>query len=376
MSLTIKEIVSKKGLRSFIKFPIKLYKGNLYYVPPLINFELNSLQKDKNPAFDHAEAVYWVVEKEGKIVGRIAAIILNQELKERSLARFGWVDFIDDKEVSTLLFETAKKWAQSKGATGIHGPLGFTDLDFEGALVRGFDEIATQATIYNHPYYIDHYKAWGMEVSTSMLEYRGRNTVKDLKKQERSFKIFKELHIRKKIENKIFKKDKDIKEYIPKIFKLLNECFADLYGYYPITAKQIAFYAKQYFGFIRKEYVCVIVNEKDDVIGFGLTFPSLSKAFQKAKGSLFPFGFIHVLKSLYFNDTMDCLLIAIKPSYQNSGLILTMEDHILLNKHKKKHIKYLNTGPMLEHNMRILNGWERYDGELGKVKRSFFIRNF
>lgn len=372
MSLTVKEINTKKELREFIKFPFELYKGNPYYVTPLINFELSTLSREKNPAFEHADAKYWIVIKEGKVIGRIAAIILEQELKEKKLARFGWIDFIDDKEVSHLMLETAKSWAESKGATAIHGPMGFSDLDFEGTLISGFDEIATQATIYNHPYYADHFKGWGMKTAASWVELRGKAPLKNPEKVNRAVKIIKE---RFKVKVKKFKNAKEILKYAPGVFEVLNEAYAGLYGYYPLSPKQIDYYVDQYFGFVRKEFVCIITNASDEVVGFALTLPSLSKAFQKARGSLFPFGFIHVLKAFKFNDTADLFLIGVKPGLQRLGIHALIYDH--LQKVYEKHgIKYMASGPMLENNKHVLNTWSQFDLEIGNIKRSCFIKQF
>ncbi len=372
MSLTIQEATSKKDLKKFIKFQFGLYKGNPYYVTPLIDFEYSTLSKEKNPAFNHADSKYWLALRDGEIVGRIAAILLDNELKDKSLGRFGWIDFVDDQEVSKLLLDTAKDWLESKGATGIHGPLGFTDLDFEGALTEGFEEVATQATIYNHPYYIDHYKAWGLDISASWVELRGKAPAKNPAKVSRVVKLINE---RYGYEVKQFKKTKEILKYAPQVFGVLNESYSDLYAYYPLTPKQIDYYVDQYFGFVRKEFVCIIVDKEDEVVGFALTLPSLSKAFQKAKGSLFPFGFMHVLRSFYFNDLADLFLIGVKPSLQKLGLHALIYDH-LQKVYEKRGIKYMASGPMLESNKDVLNTWSQFDISIGKIKRSCFKKLF
>ncbi|SNS60123.1 hypothetical protein SAMN05421640_0823 [Ekhidna lutea] len=372
MTLEIREINTKKELKEFIKFPFELYKGNPYYVTPLIDFEMSTLLREKNPAFDDAEAKYWVVEKDGKIVGRIAAIILEKELKEKKLARFGWIDFIDDKEVSQTLLETAKSWAKSKGAKGIHGPMGFTDLDFEGALISGFDQIATQATIYNYSYYIDHFRAWNMEIAATWVELRGKAPSKNPEKINRAVRIIQE---RFKVKVKDFKNTKEMVKYASGVFEVLNQAYSGLYGYVSLTQKQIDYYVDQYFGFIRKEFVCIVVNENEEVVGFALTFPSLSKAFQKAKGSLYPFGFIHVLKAFFSNDTADLFLICVKPEYQKLGIHALIFDY-LQKVYKKKGIKYMASGPMLEDNKNVLNTWSQFDIDIGKIKRSCFIKQF
>ena len=372
MALTIREITGKKDLKKFIKFPFKLFKGNPNYVIPLIEFEESTLNKAKNPAFDHCDAKYWLAEKDGEIVGRIAAIVLDSELKEHQLGRFGWIDFIEDEKVAHLLLDTAKAWVQEKGATAIHGPMGFTDLDFEGALVSGFDKLATQATIYNHPYYIDYYKSWGLEVSATWVEIRGGVPKEVPRRITRAASIVKN---RFGLSVKTFKNAKAILKYAPGVFEVLNEAYAHLYGYQQLTEKQVKYYVDQYFGFVRKEFVSIVVNEKDEVIGFALSLPSLSKAFNKAKGSLFPFGFIHVLNAFFFNKHVDMFLIGVKPEYQKLGANALIFEH-LTSTYVKKGINFVSTGPMMEENRGMLNSFNDYDLEPVDIKRSCFRRDF
>ncbi len=372
MTLTIRSIETKKELKRFIKFPFKLFRGNPNYVIPLVDFEESTLNKTKNPAFDHCDANYWLAEKDGEVVGRIAAILLDTELKEKQLARFGWIDFIDDQEVSKLLLDTAQKWAESKGAKAIHGPMGFTDLDFEGALVNGFDQQATQATIYNYPYYIDHYKAWGLETSATWVEIRGGVPKEVPRRITRAASMVKN---RFGLSVKEFKKAKDILKYAPGVFDVLNEAYAHLYGYQQLTDKQVKYYIDQYFGFVRKEFVCIVVNKEDEVVGFALSLPSLSKAFNKAKGGLFPFGFIHVLNAFYFNKHVDMFLIGVRPEYQKMGAnALIFED--LTSTYVKKKVNYVSTGPMMEENRGMLNSFNDYDLDPINIKRSCFHKTF
>lgn len=371
MSLQIVEVATKKELKSFIKFPFKLYKGNSSYVPPLIEFELNTLLKNKNPSFESSDAKYWVAKKDGVVVGRIAAIALEHELKEKQLGRFGWIDFVDDYEVSSLLLDTAKAWVEGKGANAIHGPMGFTDLDFEGALTEGFDELATQATIYNYPYYIDHYKRWGMETSVSWTEMRGGVPKEVPRRVKRAASI---VTSRFKLSVKKFKKTKHLLKYAHGVFDVLNTSYADLYGYHALSPKQIEYYIDQYFGFVRKEYVCIVVNQDDKVVGFGISLPSLSTAFQKAKGSLYPFGFIHVLKSFFFGKHIDLFLIGILPEYQKMGATALIIDDLCSTFIKNK-ATYVTNGPALDDNHAVLNSWREFNLE-PKIKRSCFIRKF
>ena len=371
MALSIERVTSKKGLKSFIKFQIELYKGNPYYVPPLIHFELSTLQKSKNPAFDAAKAEYWIVKKDRRIVGRIAALILNDEFDKEKTARFGWVDFIDDKSVSSLLFDTAISWAKQNGATQIHGPLGFTDFDFEGALVNGYDLLATQASIYNHPYYIKHYEEYGFTKAVDWIEARLRVPDTTPDRIARGSEIISKRY-NLKVEK--LKKAKDGLKYAPEVFEIINESYSHLYGYYPLSEKQINYYVDLYFGFIKKEFVVLVLDSSERLIGFTLTVPSFSKAFQKAKGHLYPFGFVHVLNAFRKNDSADWFLIGIRPEYQKLGV-----NAIILNEMNKAYnehgIIHVSTGPMLDDNMEVLNFWSQYKKEADDIRRRCYIKN-
>ncbi|MEM6641471.1 MAG: hypothetical protein AAF616_00715 [Bacteroidota bacterium] len=372
MQITIREIKNKRELKQFIKFPFNLYQGNPYYVIPLVDFEMSTLDKDKNPAFEHSKAQYWLAEQDGKVVGRVAGIVLDEELKEKKLARFGWIDFTNDEKTAHLLLDTVKNWATAMGATAIHGPMGFTDLDFEGALVSGFDQLATQATIYNHPYYIDYYKSWDLKEAASWVEIRGGVPKKVPRRITRAAQIVKS---RFGLEVKQFKNAKSILKYAPGVFEVLNESYAHLYGYHQLTEKQVKYYVDQYFGFIRKEFVCIVVNEEDEVVGFALSLPSLSKAFNKAKGSLFPFGFIHVLNAFFFNKHVDMFLIGVKPAYQKMGANALIFEN-LTSTYVKKKVNYVSTGPMMEENRGMLNSFNDYDLEPVSIKRTCFRKDF
>lgn len=372
MAVDIREVKSAKDLKEFVKFPFRLYKNNPYWVPPLIQFEESTLNRSKNPAFQYCEARYWLAEVDGEVVGRIAAIVHGDEAKEKKLIRFGWIDFVDDREVSKKLIETAENWAREKGLSGIHGPLGFTDLDFEGTLIEGFDQLATQATIYNYPYYKEHFEALGFEKACDWLEGRGVVPREVPRRLRRSAEI---IGGRFKFKVKEFRSNKELLSYAPAIFDILNESYVNLYGYYPLTQLQMAYYIKQYFGLVRKEYVSVIVNEQEEAIGFAICFPSFSRAFQKAKGSLFPFGFLHVLKDFYFNKTLDMFLIGVKPEYQKLGANVLIF-HSMWNNFIKTGATNLVTGPMLEDNFGVLNLWNEYLTEENKVyiRRRCFIK--
>ena len=317
--IEIKEVKSKSDLNRFIAFPNKLYKGNKYRVPQLHAFEKSALSPKKNPAFDFCEAKYWLAYIDNKIVGRIAGIINHKsnEIWKEKYVRFGWIDFIDDYDVSAALIKTVEDWAKLLNMEAVHGPLGFSDLDLEGMLVEGFDEIGTQAEIYNYPYYPVHLEKIGYikDVDWIQLKFNLPKNVPE--------KIIRVAEIVKKKYNlKLLKvkKAKEILPYVKSMFNTLNESYEDLYGFVPLSEKQISYYTKQYFSMVNPKYVGFVIDEKDEVIAFGLSFFSLSKALMKAKGKLFPFGFIPILKAMKKNDTIDLLLHAVKPKYQNKGI--------------------------------------------------------
>lgn len=371
--LSVELVTSKKELLAFIKFPMELYKGNAYYVPPIVAFEISTLSDKKNPAFDHCIASYWVVKKENKIVGRIAGIIHKKEQDDNGKARFGWIDFINDSDVVDLLFDTVEKWAKEQNANQLHGPLGFTDLDFEGALISGYDQMATQATIYNHPYYIDQYERLGFTKAVDWVEVRCFVPQEIPRKIARSASL---AASRFGLQVKKFKRAKDTIKYAEGVFKVLNEAYHDLYGYYQLTDKQIKYYVDQYFGFIRKEYVSVVTNDKDEVVAVAISLPSLSKAFQKAKGSFLPFGFLHILKAFYSNKHLDLFLIGASPQYQKLGASAVIFN-ALLSTYIEKGVEYVSTGPMLATNRAVLNQWAEFSEHLDEVniRRRCYIKS-
>lgn len=315
----IKEVTDSSALRKFICFPDRLYKNNPYRVPPLHYIEKGALSKDKNPAFDYCEAKYWLAYKDGKLSGRIAGIInhsANKLLNESSV-RFGWIDFIDDYEVSSKLVSAVEDWAHARGYSHVHGPLGFTDMDLEGMLVEGFDEIGTQAVLYNYDYYPKHIERLGYakEVDWVQFEIKVPDEVPERIKRIAEVVLQKyNLHILRA------KSSKDLLPYAPKMFETMNESFSELYGYVPLTDRQMQYYTDMYFSLINPEFVCFILDENDDLAGFGLSLYSLSKSLIKAKGRLFPFGFIHIWNGLRHNDTVDILLQGVKRKYINKGL--------------------------------------------------------
>jgi hypothetical protein len=365
--ITIEEVQTNKQLRDFIKFPFSLYANNPYWIPPLIHDEKVTLKK--NPAFLHCEKKYWIAKKEGKIAGRIAGIINHPENKgvDVQYARFGWLDFVDDPAVSQALLQQVENWAKEHHLTHVHGPLGFTDMDKQGLLIEGFDELGTFATLYNHPYYLDHLHANGYEKSADWFEFE--ITVPE-KMTDRIRDFSAKIAERYGLKNLQAKKASEIKPYAKKVFDLINEAYSQLYGFIQLNEQQVKFYTDQYFTFINPEFISLIVNEKDELIAFGLTMPSLSKALQKAKGKLFPLGFIHVLRALKKNDRADFYLIAIRKDFQKKGVHVMIFEKIL-NSFLKFGIKKVETNPELETNIQIQAIWKDYAPRNHKKRRCF-----
>ena len=330
---------------------------------------LTPLRRDKNPAFEYCEARYWLAYHQGRMVGRIAGIINHRHIEkwDQRYVRFNWFDFIDDPDVSQALLGTVENWAREKGLTAVHGPLGFSDMDREGMLVEGFNELATMITIYNHPYYITHLEKLGYVKDTDWVEYEISMPA------EVDEKITKAAAIVMKRNNLSLLKPKNKKEmlnYANELFQLLEDEYKHLYGVVPLTKKQVDSYIDQYFGFISPEFVPIVLDENGRMIAFGITLPSLSKALQKTRGELFPFGFIHLLRALKKNDRVDLCLIAVKSEYQGKGVnaILMNELFKVFHKHGFKKIE---TNPELETNLPVQAQWKHFEKRQHKRRRCF-----
>lgn len=364
---SIKKIEGKVGLKKFIKFPFTIFKGNDCWVPPLLMDELTVFNPKKNPAFDEAEAVYWMAFKDNKPVGRIAGILLQREVREDRLARFGWIDFIDDPKVSELLLQTVEQWAKEKGLQGVHGPMGFTDMDFEGMLVEGFDKPGTIATIYNHPYYPEHLENLGYIKSADWLQLETEVPSEVPKRLARRAQM---IENRFKFTSLKFKSKKEAQKYGDELFDVLNKSYADLFGFHQLTERQIKFYIEQYLGFIVTDFLSIVVNEDGKLVGFAVTMPSLSKAFQKAKGQILPFGLFHILKAMKKNDKVDMYLIGVLPEYQMHGVTaIIFRD--LIQAYIDKGIKTTITNQMLESNQKVLAQFNEFTSEVYQRRRCY-----
>ena len=364
---------SKKDLKRFIAFQNQLYKGNKFWCPQMRMDEMNTLSRDKNPAFDFCEAGYWLAYRGKDVVGRIAAII-NHKANERwneKLVRFGWIDFVDDLVVSKTLLDKVKEWGVSKGMNGIHGPLGFSDMDNEGMLIKGFEEMATLASIYNYPYYVEHMEKLGFEKAADWVQYEFEIPPTIPEKVDRL-----SLLVQEKYKLRLLKatKSKDLLPYAPKMFHTLNQAFNELYGYTALTQKQVDMYIKAYFGFVRPEFISFVIDEHDDVVGFGISLPSLTKALQKCDGKLFPFGWIYLLMAMKKNDTIDMYLNGVRPDYHSKGVnaLYYNEMHKAYIKHG---IKKAVTNPQLEDNAKALTIWKNFNGRQHLTRRCW-IKHF
>lgn len=370
--IEIKKIEPTKGnLKRFTEFQIDLYDGNPWFVPPLVSDDVATLDPKENPAFDFCESAYFMAYRDGKPAGRIAGII-NRQVNEKShsrTARFGFVDFIDDHEVSAALFKAAEDWARSKGMEKIIGPLGFTDLDHEGMLVEGFEELSTMATIYNYPYYPEHMERLGYKKESDWLEFQMEvpdaipdkyNRIAEIVKKKFGLRVLK-YSSRKRIK----------KEYGHALFHLVNDAYKNLYQYSTLTERQIEYYINIYLGLLNLELVTLVVDEAGKLVGVGISMPSMSRALQKSKGKMFPLGWYHLLKGLKGkNDRVDLLLVAVHPDYQNKGVnALLFQD--LIPYYIKNGYRYAESNPEMETNSKVQSQWEYFTTRQHRRRRSF-----
>ena len=369
MGIEIKEVLTKGDLKKFVKFPFKLYKGNQYWAPPFIKDEIKTLSKDINPAFENCRAKYWLAYKDGKLAGRIAGIINNVLIEKWKVkkARFGWIDFIDDKEVSKALFNAVEKWAKENGLESIEGPMGFTDLDEEGMLIEGFEEQGTYPMIYNYSYYPEHLKRLGYEKEVDWLEFEVK-VPEEI--PEKIVRVNNLIMKRSKLRLLDAKKTKEYKPYIQGFWKIIEEAYADLFGAVPLSEKQKEFYTDQYFGFIIPEYSKFILNEKNELIAAGIAFPSFTKALRKARGRLFPFGALYMLYAIKHPEVLDFYLIGVKKEYQGNGVISIMMNEINQNAIDNG-IRVCETSGELEDNKAVQDMWRHYEHRQHKRRRCF-----
>lgn len=370
--ITVKALrPTKKELRQYVHFGIDLYKGNDCYVPPLVLDEMETLDPAKNPAFDFCQAQMFMAYKDDKPVGRITAIInsMVNEKENKKTLRFGFVDFIDDPEVVDALFKAVADWGRQKGMTRIVGPMGFSDMDHEGMLIEGFNELGTMATIYNYPYYMEHMQRMGFEKEVDWIEFRMKVPDAIPDKYLRIANIVKEkfkLKVKKYTSRKKLKDD-----YGKALFKLINEAYADLYGYSALTDRQIDYYIGLYLGLIRLQDVCVVADADDKLVAVGISMPSLSRALQKSRGRLLPFGWYPLLRAIKgHSDVVDLMLVAVKPEYQNKGVNALLFSDLIPN-YIANGYKYAESNLELEGNESVQKQWEYFERRQHRRRRAW-----
>lgn len=369
MGVSIKEVKDQRDFKKFIDFPYELYKDNKYYVPPLKFDEASTLDKKKNPAFEYCDARLWLATDNRKVVGRIAGILNHAFIQKwgKKYMRFGWLDFIPDQEVAKKLLEKVSEWAKEMSCEAIHGPMGFTDLDHQGMLIEGFEETGTLATIYNFPYYHQYMEQLGYVKDVDWKEFKIKVPEKVPEKIERLASL-----IENKFDLKVVKakNSKEILNYASQLFDLINKAYAHLYGVVELTDKQISYYTKQYFSYIKTDYLSLVTDSNDRLIAFAVTMPSLSSALQKCHGKLFPFGFFHLLSALKRNKLADMYLVAVHPDWQGKGVNAILMREITRN-YILNGVEFAETNPELENNLAVQSIWSYYEGHQHKRRRCY-----
>jgi GNAT superfamily N-acetyltransferase len=371
MPVEIRRVEGRKGLKAFVRFPYSIYRNDPYWVPPLDTDDIGTLSPGKNPAFEYCECALWMAYRDGKAAGRVAGIVNRRYIEKwgKKWARFGWLDFAPDREVAAALLRTVEGWAREKGLEGLHGPLGFTDLDREGMLIEGFEELGTYATNYNKAYYPEFLAELGYVKDVDWLEFN----VKTPKEIPDKVKRVQEL-ISKRTGVRIHEwKDKKelVDRYAGDLFELIDEAYNHLYSTVPLTEAQVKFYIKTYLGFVDPRFTKVLVDDKDKLIGFGITMPSLSRAAQKAKGRLFPLGWLYLLSALRRPRMIDMYLVAVKPEFQARGIVAFLMGAIIADAIGAG-VECAETNPELETNVEVQGLWKDYEKHQHKRRRAFY----
>lgn len=372
MSVEIKEVQSRRELREFVNFPEKLYRHNPYYVPPLEFDQMDTLDQKKGAAQEFCDSKLYLAYKDGKLAGRVAAIVnrlANKQWNHKEV-RFGWYDFIDDREVSKALMDKVEEFGRKYGMESVVGPLGFTDFDPEGLLIEGFDQLSTMALIYNYPYYVDHIEEMGFQKDADWIEYKIEVPKALPERVARMANIIEQranVHVTP-LTRKLIKE----KDYAHKIFKIINECYKNLYNFTVLPEKM----ADKYIGFYLKvldlNYVSLVENDKDEIVAFGITMPSIVRALQRSRGKLFPFGWWYLAKSLFFKreEGVEMLLVGVNPEYRNSG-VNTLVQLDMFKKYTEAGVKWAETNAILETNIKNQGQFKEFDRECKKRRRSY-----
>lgn len=372
MAVEIKQIVTRGDLKKFVCFGNDLYKDNENFCPQLISDEMNVFDPKVNPAHDVCDHILFMAYRDKRPVGRIAGIINHSANAKWNVkkVRFGWLDFIDDKEVSFALLDAVSEWGKSKGMDKLNGPVGLTDFDHQGLLIEGFEYLAPMASLYNYPYYIHHLEDYGLTKEADWIEYQIYPPTELPERFARMDKIVRDrTHVRV---DKVQSCKELVKKYGMQYMDVIDIAYQKLYNFQPLTDRQKKFYCDSYFPLLNFDFVTLVVNENDEVVGVGVGMPDISKALRKCNGKLFPFGWYHMLKALRAKqmDAFDLLIIAVRPDYQDKGLnaVIIADQHPYFVKYG---IKQVETTAILETNLKNQGHWELFPHKIHKRRRAY-----
>lgn len=372
MAIVIQEVKTKWQLYQFVKFYNDLYKDCKEFCPRLILDEMNTFNRKKNPSYDVCESVEYLAYRDGKVVGRVAGIINREANKSWNVkkVRFGWIDFIDDQEVSRALLDAVAAWGKSKGMTELNGPVGFTDWDYEGLLIEGFEYLCPMASLYNYPYYQKHMEAYGLTKENDWIEIQMQAQCETPERVLRIDKLVRERYNLRV--DKVHSAKELVKKYDLKYMDMLDEAYQALYNFQPMTERQKCYYRDHYFSLLNFDFVTIVVNDKDEIVGVGVGMPDVSHALRKCKGRLFPFGWIRLLRALKAKqmDAFDLLLIGVRPDYQGMGVnaVIIADQHPYFRKYG---IQRVETTSIMETNTRNIANWEMFPHKQHKRRRAY-----
>ncbi|MDR0230232.1 MAG: GNAT family N-acetyltransferase [Flavobacteriaceae bacterium] len=366
--IQIKEAISKQDIKDFVKFPFKIYKNNPYWVPSIIKEEIASFDR-KNDIFKTVDVHFYLAYKNDELVGRVACCINWTEVNDlhKPKVRFGWLEMIDDVEVTRALIDKVIAFGKEHKMQYIEGPMGFSNMDKAGMLTKGFDYIATMIGLYNHPYYVEHMKQLGFQPEAEWLEYKLDLSLFDEAKINKMSQLVANRYDLRPLE---FNTTKELLPYVDEMFALLNKTYADLQSFVPIEPFQVEHYKKKYLNFIHPDFISCVMDKDNKMVAFAITMPSFSRGFQKANGKLFPFGFWHLLQAMKKNDHAEYYLIGVDPEYRNKGVtaIIFKEIYACFKKHK---ITFAETNPLLEENNKVQQLWKNLNPEIHKERKTF-----
>jgi GNAT superfamily N-acetyltransferase len=374
MPISIQVVNGARDLKSFVKLPFRLLGDNPCWVPPVISEELKVLDPAKNPCQRDAPSRLFLARRDGEVVGRVAAILsrpANRIWGEKNL-RFGWFDCVQDLSVARALFEKVEEWGRELGMETLTGPQGFTDMDPEGMLVEGYEHLATIATIYNPPYYPELMEQLGFSKEVDYIEFRSFRPEGD-RIDPKVLKLGQALLKRSKLTVRPFRDRREVKEMVPQILETINEAYAEIYGFVPLSQDQFEFYVKRFLDLADLDLVFLALDPDGRMVGFGTTLPNLSKALQKARGRLLPWGWYHLLKGMREREVLDLYLLAVRKAYQGGGVPLLMLLN-MLEKGMAKGYQCTESNPMLEHN-KLMQGMHKYFDHITHKRRRVYKKS-